>query len=114
MPQYRRVSETVTAAQWLRFVDTSHPLLEQRNRDLVTVVPYVRSDPNAICTKCERFMSSHGWINPPLPPVDPNSASPRGDLDGLPVCPGDWIIQNKGGEVETCRPDRFLHEFIKA
>lgn len=41
---------------------------------------------------------------------DPN----RGDLEGLPVCPGDYVIKNdRTGEYMTRKPDQFPLEFTK-
>lgn len=37
----------------------------------------------------------------------------RGDLNGLVVCPGDWVITHLDGEREICKPDHFPHLFAK-
>jgi len=42
-------------------------------------------------------------------PLDPK----RGDLKGLVVCPGDWIITEPTGERSTCKNETFLHEYAK-
>jgi hypothetical protein len=37
----------------------------------------------------------------------------RGDLKGLVVCPGDWIVTHPSGERTTVKPDRFPLEYTK-
>lgn len=42
------------------------------------------------------------------------AAPEREEAKGYFLCPGDWIIQHPTGEIETCKPDRFPHEWVKA
>jgi len=46
------------------------------------------------------------------PPTEPIVVE-RGDLEGLAVCPGDWVITHPTGERETCKPDRFPNEWAR-
>ena len=41
------------------------------------------------------------------PPAKPVIDKERGDLNGLVVCPGDWVVTHQTGERETVKPSQF-------
>ncbi len=50
----------------------------------------------------------------PAPPAKPAKLDPeRGDLKGLAVCPGDYVVTEPSGERSTVRPEKFALEYTK-
>jgi len=76
MSLYRRIADTVEAQQWHRIGDlirdVATPLGDGR-----LVQAYRRDEilPNQTCALCGKQMQYHGWIDPPLAPVDPAKAA---------------------------------------
>jgi hypothetical protein len=50
----------------------------------------------------------------PTPSVNPKLDPERGDLEGLVVHPGDWVLRYPSGEYATERADRFPHFWVRA
>ena len=93
----------VEANQWRQNGD--HPLdysemsIGKDNVMVITEGKFVRRfrDPNVSgkhkCEKCGHEMDRHGWI-------ESNSG-------GIAVCPGDWIVTNHCGLVQTYSDETF-------
>jgi len=109
MARYRKKPVVVEATQW--FENGDHPEDDCGTFDAGdgpfqgegNVVRYFRRpdvDGQRKCEKCGYIMDAHGWIDT------------LGE--GIPVCPGDWIITEEG-EYRTCEPFRFpeTHEIVE-
>ena len=54
-------------------------------------------DGGSCCAYCGKKIREHGWIN----------TGGYGD----DVCPGNWIITNAQGEISSCSPGVFEHDY---
>lgn len=93
MKKYRKKEPVVEAQQWNTFGD--HPDVQR-----FSTKKGMAEGEN--CLGCKRPMAKHGWIVL--------------DHGGIPVCPGDWIVEDQHGYTGTCRPDAFdaIYEEVKA
>ena len=101
MAKYSKKPVVIDATQW--FKNGDHPRdnsqpTSQENPELCEgdLVRYYRSpsiDGKVDCSKCNKPMHNHGWID-----------TFKG---GYNVCPGDWIITGIQGEHYPCKPDIF-------
>lgn len=107
------------------FVKEGKPDIKANNgpeADAALADGYVRRDD-------VRFAPPADTIEPPPADPYPMPAAPSGvgesfrvgrtlgdrsDLNGLPVCPGNWVVSYPDGEHEICTPDHFPSLFAKA
>jgi hypothetical protein len=110
MPKFRKKPVVVEANQWFRNGD--HPddhirvIKASDGEEFPSegrVVRYFR-DPTIggtiRCGECDRMMHDHGWIDQ--------------SIDGLVVCPGDWVITGVKNEMYPCKPDIFALTYEEA
>lgn len=80
MADYRKKSDAVQAVRWNRIGDPpgDRPLFRGDSR---VVVIYKREGvaDTTLCVHCSRPMKEHGWLDAPMPPLNPASADLRVD-----------------------------------
>jgi len=69
-------------------------MYEHGDIDGVKTHPIIHGNP---CRRCKLSMKKHGWIQ----------KLERAES----VCPGDWIMRDKQGELYACSPDNFAENY---
>jgi hypothetical protein len=83
--RYRAIETIVDATQWCKNGDLPD--------DVVRRCLTQEHHGTDVCTVCSAIMEDHGWMD--------------GAIEGVIVCPGDWVITTEAGTRFACSPDHF-------
>ncbi len=92
MAKYRKIGIAVEASQW--FKDGDHPQVMMLNYRWTNVHDH------KFCMNCKQKLEVHGWVDT------------SGDK-GFSVCPGSFIIVEKGGHIYYQHSEPFAKNFEK-
>ena len=95
-PEYELGGILVNASRWWQNGDHPKDEYTEPSPDEGKFVRRFRH-PNiggtSVCNKCGYLMHDHGWVDC--------------GGDGVTVCPGDWVVEGKSGDIRSIKDDEF-------